>query len=179
MRPVLVVEADSACDRRAGLREGTERVLPAALLFEASEEAIDQAVLLGGVRRDELLREEVVATGGTETAALEDQAVVGANHRRLARRSQRSEAPQAGLLQRTLGFLGTATQGELVADDLPVVAVDDRGQVRPTVGATRNVGHVHGPALVAVRRLTLPSTDPWPRRPLSLMDEPAFELLVR
>lgn len=46
-------------------------MLPAALLFEASEEALDQAVLLRDVGRDELLREAVVATGGAEAAALE------------------------------------------------------------------------------------------------------------
>ena len=95
---VLVVEADPATDRAAGLLEGLERVLPDALFFQASEEAFDHPILLGGVGRDDLLGEAVIATGRAEASALEDQAVVRTYDRCFAGRSQRPKPSQAGLL---------------------------------------------------------------------------------
>ncbi len=105
MRPLLVVEADPAGDRRLRMSEGAEDLDPDALLLEAAEEALDQAVLLRRVWRDEFLLQSVVAAGGAEAAALEDQSVIAANDRRRSRGAQRSEAGDARLLERSLCFL--------------------------------------------------------------------------
>ena len=61
METTLVVPADLSVHRRP--RSGTvgEVVLPDVLLFQAAEEALDDAVLLRRVGRDVLLRETVVA----------------------------------------------------------------------------------------------------------------------
>jgi hypothetical protein len=92
-------------------------VLPDAFFLEGSEEALDHAVLLRRVGRDELLLEAVVLAGRPETTGLEDQPVVAANGWCLARWSERSKATNAGLLDRALGFLGASPKGELDADD--------------------------------------------------------------
>jgi hypothetical protein len=124
-------------------------VLPDALFLEGAEEALDQAVLLGGVGRDELLAEAVVPAGGPEAAGLEDQPVVGADHWGGPRRAKGPEATNARLLDGSLGFLGPPPQGKLEADDLAVVAVDHGGQVGPAVLAAGDVGDIHGPPFVA------------------------------
>jgi len=64
---------------------------------------------------------------------------------------------------------------QLVADELAVVAIDHGGQVRPTVGTTINVRHVHRPSFVAARGSTAQSLDARPRRSDPLMDKPAFQ----
>ena len=87
-----------------------------------------------------------------------------------------STASQAGFLQSTFGLLGARAQGELVTNNLAVMAVDDRGQVRPTIGAARDVGDIHGPALVAGGRSATPAAGTGPRRCLSLVDEPLRDL---
>src|SRR5579884_187397 len=115
---------DPARDGSASLGEASEVVLPDALLLEAAKETLDDSVLLGRVRRDELLAQPVIAAGGAEATALEDEAVVAAHHRRLSVGAQRAEPRDACLLQRTLGLLGTRTKREFVADDLAVVAID-------------------------------------------------------
>ena len=164
MGTALVVPADPLADRRARLDEALEVVLPDALLLELAEEALDHAVLLGRVGRDELLAQAVVAAGGAEAAGREDQAVVAPDDRRRALGPEGTEAGEAGLLEGALGFPGPAPQGELLADDLAVVAVDDRRQVAPAVLAAVDVGEVHRPALVARRRDARRPCDPRSRR---------------
>jgi len=51
-------------------------MLPHALLLQAPEEALDHAVLLGGVGGNELLAETVVPESRPEPATLEDESVV-------------------------------------------------------------------------------------------------------
>jgi len=176
VRSVLVVEVDPPTDGAPCVVEAAKVVLPRALFFEAFEEALDQAILLGGVGSDELLGQPVVSTGGPEASALENQPVVGADHGRFPRRPQGPEAPQTGFLQGALRFFGPTAQRELVADDLAIVAVDHRRQVCPTVSPTRDVGDVHRPTLVAGIGLASPATRPRPGCGLPLVDEPPLDL---
>jgi hypothetical protein len=62
MRAHLLVPADPRGDAPARRPEAREQGLPGALFFKAPEEALDDAVLLGRVGRDELLVQPVGAT---------------------------------------------------------------------------------------------------------------------
>jgi hypothetical protein len=55
------------------------------------------------------------------------------------------------------------------------MAINDRGQMRPAIRATRNVGHIHRPPLITGRGLTPPAPHSRPRRARPLMDQPTFE----
>jgi hypothetical protein len=65
--------------------------------------------------------------------------------------------------------------GELVADELAIVAVDHRREMRPPVRATVDVGDVHRPPLVAPTCTAPSALHAGPRRRLPLMDKPALE----
>jgi hypothetical protein len=90
--------------------------------------------------------------------------------------AQGAEAPEAGSLEGPLGPTGAAAQGELVADDLTVVAVDDGRQVIPAVRSAGDVGQVDRPAHVARRKDAPAALDAGSRRHPALMHEPVFRL---
>jgi len=145
MRPPGVVPVNPLRQFIASLGEAAEVVLPGALLFQAPEEALDKAILLRRVRRNEFLPQTVVTAGGTVAPALEDKAVVAPEQRRLTLRSQRPEATDACFLEGALGLLGSPSERKLVADDFPVVAVDDDGEVGPPIPSAWDVGDVRRP----------------------------------
>ena len=55
MGSARVVPMNPPADAVVSLLEGVKPLEPDALLFDASEEALDEAVLLRRIRRDELL----------------------------------------------------------------------------------------------------------------------------
>jgi hypothetical protein len=55
MRSVVIIPMQPATDGSIGLREVAEIVLPSALFFQATEEPFNQAILLWGIRGNELL----------------------------------------------------------------------------------------------------------------------------
>jgi hypothetical protein len=171
---LLVVEADPCCDGALGFFEVVKVMEPGTLLFQAAEEALDQAVLLRGVRGDELLCQAVIAAGATEPAALKDEAVIAPEYRGGALGAEGPEAEDAGILQGALGLPGSPPEGQLVADDGAVVAVNDGGQMGPAVLSHGDVGEVHGPALVTSGSPAHHAFDPRPGRPGALVDQPAF-----
>ncbi len=61
MRPVAVVPVEPSFDVSMGISEVVDAMLPDALLLEASEEALDEAIQLRRVERDEFLPKSVVA----------------------------------------------------------------------------------------------------------------------
>lgn len=63
MRPSGVIPFDPLSDRALCLGEAAEQVLPHALLLKAAKEPLDDPILLGCVRCDELLAQSVVRTG--------------------------------------------------------------------------------------------------------------------
>src|SRR6516164_6058348 len=160
MRPELVVPVNPVghCGPRLG--EACEVVLPGALFLEAPEEALNDSVLLGSVRSDELLGETVVFARGAKALALENESIVGANDGRCAARAKRPEAGDASFFQSPLCFLGPAAEREFVANHFSVMAIDDRGQMRPAISTTVDVRHVDRPALVAPLRLAAESLYP-------------------
>ena len=142
----MVVPADPPSDCAASLLEVVGVVLPEALLFETSEEAFNQAVLLGRIWGDEFLAKPVEATGCLEATALKDETVVATDHRSGTLDAQSAKAPQTSSLKRSFRLLSPSPKRQLLANDLSVVTVDHSDQMRPTVLAACNVRDVHGPA---------------------------------
>jgi hypothetical protein len=127
------VEVDPLADSAASVPEAFERPEPDALLFQAPEKALDHAVLLRALARDEFLAERVVPVGMPKSSALEDEAVVAADDRLGTLGTQRSEAGDAAVIQGSLGLSGSAPEGEFPPDDLAVVTVDHGHQVFPPI----------------------------------------------
>src|SRR5262249_17884466 len=169
------VPSDPPPHGAASFHEAREAVLPDALLLQAAEEALHDPVLLRGVGRDELLAEPVVPARGAEPTALEDEPVVRAYDRRRPLGPQRPEPLDARGLESPLPLLGAAAAGELVSDQLAVMAVDHGREVRPAVRPTVDVRQIHRPAFVTPTRATAAALHPGPRGCSPLMDEPAFQ----
>ena len=81
MGPFGVIPFDPVSNSCAGFGETGEVTLPDTLLFEATKEAFDEAVLFGRVGCDELLAQTVIAAGGAKTPALKDESVVASDYR--------------------------------------------------------------------------------------------------
>src|SRR5262245_66614348 len=90
VRALLVVPADPRAQLAPRVVEAGEVVLPDAFLLQTAEEALDDAVLLRRVGRDEFLGQPIVAARRPKPATLIDQAVAGANRRRAACQPQRA-----------------------------------------------------------------------------------------
>lgn len=81
--------------------DAVEALAMDALLFQCSDHALDHAILLRTVGRDELLLQPVAADQCRELAAGEDQAVVRPQQELLRDPAQGAEPSDQGMLQRT------------------------------------------------------------------------------
>jgi hypothetical protein len=144
MRTLGVIPFDPLGDGSTSLGKAGEVVLPNTLLFQAAKEAFDNAVLFRGIRSDKLRAQLVIAAGGAKPPALENQPVITSHHRGRTVRPQRTEARQAGFLERVLGFLGATAQRELETGDA-VMAIDDCGQLSSAISAARHMSYIHRP----------------------------------
>lgn len=70
MRPTSVVSCEPVPEPLLGLSRIVKVMLPDAFLFETAEEPFDGVVLFRRIRRDEFLRQTIVAKGRPEPAAL-------------------------------------------------------------------------------------------------------------
>lgn len=82
MRSFGVVEADSVANDATGVLQGLEAMAMSALPLQRPDQALHRAVLLRGVRRDELLAQSIAADQGRVAAAGEDETVVRAKQER-------------------------------------------------------------------------------------------------
>lgn len=121
MRPPMVVPVNPVPNDPPRLLERLELMLPHALLFETAKEPFDDAVLLRGIRRDELLLQAIIPTGLPKPPALEDQAVVAPHGRRQAHGPQGSKARQARGFHGAFGLLRPPAPGELVANQFAIM----------------------------------------------------------
>jgi hypothetical protein len=99
MWPLGVVEADPVTNDTACVLQGLESIPMHALFFQRPDHALHHAVLLGRVRRDELLTKTVAAHQGGVAATGKDQAVVGAKQERCGHASECAEACNQCLLE--------------------------------------------------------------------------------
>ena len=58
----------------------------------------------------------------------------------------------------------------------PIMAVDDGGEMPPSIPAAVNVGHVHRPAGIALGSNASPPSRAWPWGRNALRHEPAVDL---
>jgi hypothetical protein len=148
MRPLGVIPFNPLSNGGAGFGEADEVMLPDTLFLETAKEAFDEAVLLRRIRRDEFLVQTVIAAGGTKMPALKNQSIIRAHDRvGPGGRNVPKRARQASSSTRSASLARPRK-----ASHCAVVAINNRGQVTPAVGATRHVGEVHGPALIALLR---------------------------
>lgn len=91
MRSAVVVEADPVSGDPRRMLDALEAVAVNALLLERPDDALDHAVLLGTVRRDELLFQAVASDQRREVAAGEDQTVVGPQQERRFDAAERAD----------------------------------------------------------------------------------------
>ncbi len=176
MRASGVVPRDPASHRPIGFRKVRKRMVPDALLFDASKPSLDDPVLLGRVRRDVLLPQVVASTGAPESGGSGESARC---------RSGPPAWPRSGGGSQSAGDTHSRARARLpsrdrarqpVAHELAIVAVNHRGEMGPAVDPTRDVRHVHRPARVADRRPTAAALQPGAWRYPPLMHEPALEL---
>ena len=81
MRTPGVVPFDPLGNSSASFGEAAKVMQPDALFLETTKEALDEAILLWRIGRNELLAQPVIAAGGAKAPALEDEAVIAANYR--------------------------------------------------------------------------------------------------
>ena len=70
-----VVEADPVTDGAGRMLDAVEPLAMDALLFDRADDALDHAVFLGAVGRDELLLQAIAADQGCVFVAGEDEPV--------------------------------------------------------------------------------------------------------
>ncbi len=78
MRALVVVPLHPVSNDLPRLLKRLERLLPDTLFFETAKEPLNQPILLGRIRRDELLLQPIVSTGLAKPATLENQPVIAA-----------------------------------------------------------------------------------------------------
>jgi hypothetical protein len=76
MKAPVVIETDPVPDDTTGVLQGLESMTMNALILESSDDPLDHAVLLRGVRSDELLLQPIAFDQGGVASAGEDQPVV-------------------------------------------------------------------------------------------------------
>ncbi len=100
MRPPGVVKADPFSDDTRGVLLGFKAMTMYALLFQRSDHALDHAVLLGAVRRNELLPETITAHEARVGPRGEHQPVIGPQQERRRDASERPDPRDQHLLER-------------------------------------------------------------------------------
>src|SRR5690242_20966752 len=106
-----------------------------ALLLESADQALDHAVLLRAVRRDELLLQAVAAYQRGVAAAGEYQTVVRAKQERCTHAAQAAKATDQCLFQGGLGGLGLGAARQMPTQQLSGMAIHHQGQRQPTIAA--------------------------------------------
>jgi hypothetical protein len=100
MRAPGVVKANPVANDPASMLQGLEPIPVHALLLQGPDHALDHAVLLWAVRRDEFLLDAIAAHLGRIATTGEDQTVIGAKQERRGYAAKRSIPGDQSLLQR-------------------------------------------------------------------------------
>jgi hypothetical protein len=173
MRALVVVPLDPVPNDLPRLLKRLERVLPDTLLFQTPKEPFDQPILLRRIGRNELLLQPIVSTGLPKLTTLEDQPIVAAENRR-SNRAQRPEPLETGRFDSAFRLLRPASQRQLIANQFPVMAINDGREMGPAILATGDICHIHRPPFVAPTGLTCPAPNTRAWSGEALMHEPAL-----
>lgn len=69
---------------------------------------------------------------------------------------------EAGGFDRSFRLLRTASQGELITDNLSIMIINHGGQMAPAVLPAQYMCHIHGQPAITLRRPTPTTLDPQP-----------------
>ncbi len=152
MRPSGIAEADPFSDDTRGVLLGFEAMTMYGLLSQRADYAFDRAVLLGAVRRDELLSKTVAAHHPGVSPRREDQPVVRSQQERPVDAPEAAEACDQRLLERRRCRGRSAASRELPAEQLSGVTVDDERQGLPAITTGPDAAQIRRPAFVRRRR---------------------------
>ena len=144
----VVVKADPISGRPAGVLQRLEAIPVRALRFQGSNHALDHAVLLGAVGRDEFLAQAIASNQGRVASAGEHKAVVGSQKERLWHLAQRPESRNQRVLERRLRGLRSTAARQMPAQQLPTAAVDDQRQRRAAITSSPNPAKIRRLAFV-------------------------------
>jgi hypothetical protein len=174
--PVVIKTNPVPDDTTTGVLQSLESMTMNALVLGGSDDPLDHAVLLRGVRGDELLLQPIALDQGGVASAREDQAVVRSQKERLLNAAKVPVASDQGLLQRGLCGLGSSAAAEVPSEQFPGVAIDHQGQRSPVVPATPNPAHIRGTALIWSRGNRRQRLNPRPESNRSFTNLPAHDL---
>ena len=105
MRAPVVIKANPVPDHATCVLQGLKPVTMNALILYGSDDSLDHAVLLGAVRRDELLAQAVAFDQGRVASAGEDEAVVRSQRERRLDAAEMAVSSNQRLLQGRLSSL--------------------------------------------------------------------------
>lgn len=148
MRTTVIVKTDPVADDTCGVLDALEAVTVGALFFEGTDDPLDHAILLWAMRGDELLFQTIATNQSREVPACKNQAVVRAKKEFVLDAAKGAKPADQSVFQSRAGGGCFAGSGDVPAQKLSRVAIDDQGQRCPTVFSGPNAGQVRGPALV-------------------------------
>ena len=174
MWPPVVGPLDPVANNPVRFVKRLDRVLPDTLFFETAKKPFNDPSPIRRSKSDELLLKAIVPTGLPKSTALEDQAVVAAEDRGFEG-PQRAKPCETGGFHRPLRLLRPTAQCELVANELPIMAINLwPGRLGPSGGAG-DMRDVHRPAFVAPTGATDTALYAGPRGRGPLMHKPPFD----
>ena len=176
LRTPVIIELDLVGDDPHGVLLGRGAMTMYTWFLQGPDDALDPAVLLRTVRRDELLFQPIDSDQVAVMPAGEHQAIVGSQQERLRHSSQRAIARDQGLLQRRGSRGGLAAPGELPAEQFPAISIDHQCQRQPAVPAAQEPAKMCSPGLVWGHRRRGQCLDARPVADRSLADLPAPQL---
>lgn len=169
MRAAVVVEADPVGDNAVCVLDALEAMSMNALLCERSDNLLDRPVLLGAVRRDELLLQAIAADDGREVATGDDQPVVRSQKELRLDPAESTKPGDQGMLK------GSACHGclsgprQVPARKHACVAVDHQRQRGSAILSGPDARQISGPTFIRCRgdRRHSPDAGAHAHRPLA------------
>lgn len=142
MRPLVVVEADPISNHARSVLDAVEAVAMNALLLQRTDYTLHHAVLLRAVKGDELLLQAIAPDQCSAVAEGKNQTVVRTQKKFCVHTAQSSKPADQGVFERTGCRGGLAGPGQMPAEQLARMTVDDQRQRGPTVLAGPNTAEI-------------------------------------
>jgi hypothetical protein len=172
----VVIDDDPVVDGACRVLDAVEALAMGALFLLRTDDALDHAVLLGAMRRDELLLQSVASNQRSIAPTGEDQAVVGSQQELPRPLAEHAEPVDEGMLESAGSGSGLAGSRQLPAQKLTGVAVNDQSRRGPAVAASSDPAEIRRPAFVRRGCERGHRLDPWTHADRALANLPALDL---